>query len=133
VNYHEPDLPAPSATDLAPPTSLKGVGRQEWMRLAQSLSVAGVLTAADRSAFLDYCLALSDLRRYEAKARRAGLELSIAKGYANQIVKLRTQVTALRSHLGLTPSSRAAVKAKRAQTPQDTDRERFFGSGQRGA
>ena len=125
VNYDEPVLPAPPS--LTPPADLKGAGRTEWLRLGDSLRVAGVLTEADRSAFADYCYALSDLRRYEAKARRVGLELAIAKGYANQVRHLRAQVSMLRSHLGLTPSSRTSVKASRAQTPQDADREKFFG------
>ena len=131
VNFDEPQLPAPST--LEPPAWLAGAGLQEWRRLAEPLKAAGVLTEGDRGAFTDYCGALSDLRRYEAKAKRVGLELAIAKGFAGMVLKLRAQVTQLRAHLGLSPSSRASVKAARARTSQDTDRERFFGSGRRGA
>lgn len=130
LNREEPRLPALATLD--PPAWLTGAGLQEWRRLAEPLKVAGVLTEGDRGAFTDYCQALSDLRRYEAKAKRVGLELAIAKGYAGMTLKLRAQVKVLRAELGLSPSSRASVKATRARTPQDADREKFFGSA-RGA
>jgi P27 family predicted phage terminase small subunit len=115
VNRAEPDLPAPRT--LAPPAGLTGAGLKEWQRLAATLRDAGVLTDADLTAFEDYCRALSDLRRYEAKAARVGVELSLAKGYAGAVLKLRGQVAQLRGHLGLTPVSRFSVKArKRAPT-----------------
>lgn len=109
INFAEPKIAAPKS--MQPPSGLHGAGLREWTRLAQLLVDAGVLRATDLAAFEDYCRALSDLRRYEAKAARAGLELSIAKGFASQVLKLRGQVAQLRNAIGLTPTSRTGVKA----------------------
>ena len=111
TNPNEPDFPP--ACELRPPAGLTGPGLHEWKRLAALLTESGVLTDADVSCFEDYCRALSSLRAYEQKAKRAGLDVAITKGYQNAIVKLRSQVTQLRSHLGLTPSSRSSVKTVR--------------------
>jgi P27 family predicted phage terminase small subunit len=108
VNRDEPDLPAAKATP--PPASLKGEGRREWLRLAPQLLQRGLLREADLSCFEDYCRALSDLRAYEHKARKVGLERAIAAGFQGMTVKLRAQVASLRNHLGLTPVSRASVR-----------------------
>lgn len=109
VNYNAPQFPG--VTDLKPPLGLHGAGRLEWLRLVPVLIESGVLTVGDIAVLEDYCRALSDLRRYEAKAARAGADVAIAKGYANQVVKLRAQANHLRTHLGLTPVSRRSVKA----------------------
>jgi P27 family predicted phage terminase small subunit len=109
VNYAEPQLDGPSS--LQPPAGLKGAGLTEWTRQIAHLSERGVLTTADLTAFEDYCRALTELRRYEAKARAAGLELAIAKGFQGMVIKLRAQVNQLRQQCGLTPSSRSGVKA----------------------
>ena len=108
VNHAEPTLPPPST--LSPPPTLKGAGLREWLRLVGSLSTAGVLTDGDMSLFEDFCRALSDLRRCEAKAARLGLERAIATGVQGTAIKLRAQVTQLRAHLGLTPSSRSGIR-----------------------
>jgi len=114
VNYAEPELPAPGVMD--PPAGLTGAGRAEWLRLLPVLIDAGVVTDGDLGHFGDYCKAMSDLHRFETKAAKVGIEKAIAKGFANQILKLRTQLVSLRAHLGLTPSSRTGVHAKRKPT-----------------
>lgn len=106
----EPQLPEPKSH--RPPAGLTGPGRSEWLRLVRVLAERGILTEADLAAFEDYCRALSHLRSYEAKAKGVGLELAIAKGYAGMVVKLRAQVSQLRAQVGLSPSSRSAVKAR---------------------
>jgi len=110
VNYQEPALPT---VDQAPepPAGLASVGKAEWKALARHLTKAGVLTLADLTALENYCRSLSDLRRYEASAKRAGPELAIAKGYQGMVVKLRAQCSQLAQQFGLTPSSRSTVKA----------------------
>ena len=77
--------------------------------------------------FENYCRGLTDLRRYEIRARKAGPELAIAKGYAGMVVKLRAQVTQLQAQLGLTPSSRSGVKVTKPKDRADKLREEFFG------
>jgi len=126
VNYSEPALPLPASDE--PPADLTGEGLDEWRRLIGPLTTAGVLRDADLGSFTDYCFALSDLRRYETEARRLGLKEAIAQGIQNQTVKLRAQVSTLRSHLGLTPSSRAGVHAVKVKRPVDERQLRFFGS-----
>lgn len=123
INLDEPDLPQPTASSKRRPADLKGVGRREWDRLIVTLIDRGVLTEADLTAFADYCYALSDLRRYEQLARRVGAEKAILKGFANMCVKLRGQTNQLRAHLGLTPTSRASVRATKGR--RSTSLERF--------
>jgi P27 family predicted phage terminase small subunit len=113
VNYEEPALPAPAS--LEPPDGLDGAGLVEWTRLAPALRDSGVLLESDLVAFEDYCRCLTLLRQYEAKAKKAGPELAIAKGYAGMAFKLRGQLDKLRAGLGLTPASRSGVKAKPKQ------------------
>lgn len=126
VNYEEPQLPAVQAAALAPPTGLEGAGLAEWQRVAPLLSTAGVLKDTDLVALEDYCRTLTELRRFEGKARKAGPELSIAKGYAGMAIKLRAQANTLRRELGLTPSSRAGVKGSQPQEEKDAKVARYL-------
>jgi P27 family predicted phage terminase small subunit len=134
TNPDEPQLPEPTSAAQRPPATLTGEGRREWQRLIATLIARGVLTDADLAGFQDYCLALSDLRRYELKAKRAGAESAIQKGLAGMVVKLRAQVSMLRGHLGLSPSSRTAVHAVRGRPSTKLEgfhkrqnAQRFFG------
>jgi P27 family predicted phage terminase small subunit len=119
VNYHEPVLDAPESHEA--PSGLEGAGLEEWKGQIDHLSDRGVLTSADLTAFEDYCRALTELRRFEAKAKDAGEELAIAKGYQGMVVKLRAQVNQLRQQCGLTPSSRSGVKASKSKDPAVKD------------
>ncbi len=109
VNYDEPSIPAAPA-GCPPPGGLDGAGLAEWRRIADMLTEAGALRESDLVALEDYCRALSELRRFEACARKAGPELAIAKGYQGVAIKLRAQANTLRRELGLTPSSRGTVR-----------------------
>src|SRR5688572_5662409 len=79
LNHDEPQMERPES--LRAPSGLKGAGLREWQDQAQQLADRGVLTDADLTAFEDYCRALTELRNYEAKAKKVGLELAIAKGF----------------------------------------------------
>ena len=115
VNYAEPQMERPES--LRAPAGLRGAGLQEWRSQAKQLADRGVLTDADLSAFEDYCRALSELRAYEAAARRAGCEAAQLKGYSGMVLKLRRQVNQLRQQCGLTPASRTNVRAKSGSNP----------------
>lgn len=131
VNYDEPQIDAPESYE--PPKGLEGAGLEEWQDQIAVLSERGVLTSADLTGFEDYCRCLSELRRFEAKAKEAGEELSIAKGYQGMVVKLRAQVNQLRQQCGLTPSSRSSVKAaKRKDTAAKDPAARYLSALQGG-
>lgn len=126
LNDEEPELEAPLAD--APPR-LKGRAKQEWERLVKELITKGVLTVGDIHAFEQYCTLVGEVEEYEKLIRRVGREEAHRLGYANYLLRLRTQVLQQASHLGLTPSSRSGVKVVKPQTMQEaiTKRERFFG------
>lgn len=126
VNYEEPVFDGPASPD--PPNDLTGAGRKEWREQIGRLTTQGVVTAADLRALEDYCRALTELRRFEAAAKKAGPELAIAKGFQGMVVKLRAQCNQLRQQLGLTPSSRRSIRA----TPASTDPDEMFFGGPRG-
>ena len=118
VNYDAPQLRPPDS--VAPPRGLDGAGLTEWNRHAPQLVESGVLTGPDLGAFEDYCRALSELRRFEARAKRVGTELAITKGIQGAVIKLRQQVNQLRQQCGLTPSSRSAVRAASPRKPSSS-------------
>jgi len=124
VNYLEPELDPPQS--VTPPAGLAGAGLHEWKRLAPELLERGVLRAADLTAFEDYCRALSDLRRFEQKARQAGPELSLVKKFAATVIKLRQQCNQLRQQCGLTPASRPTVKVAKGQSPAAASLDRYL-------
>lgn len=133
LNNAEPDLPAPKG--VAPPKGMKGRARTEWIRLAADLVSRGVLTVGDMHAFEEYCTLVGEVDHYEKEMvhnRTAAHTL----GYANYLLKLRTQLRQQAAHLGLTPSSRSGVKAVKVVATKSaaaTKRERFFGTGDRPA
>jgi P27 family predicted phage terminase small subunit len=126
TNPERPELPPVPASGLVAPAGLVGAGLAEWVRLAGPLAEAGVLQTSDLVALENYCRTLTDLRQYERKAKRAGCELAIAKGYANQTIKLRTQVNILARELGLTPSSRSMLKVAPKKAAQEGPKEAYL-------
>ena len=115
-------MPPAAPGDLDPPAGLTGSGLAEWNRVAADLDDSGAIKRTDLMALENYCRALMGLRLYEGRAKRCGAELAIAKGFANQVIKLRSQVNTLARELGLTPSSRAAIKVaprKTEESPKD--------------
>jgi P27 family predicted phage terminase small subunit len=111
---------------------LVGRAKTEWVRLADELIAKGVLTIGDMHAFEQYCRLVGEVDSYEAQVKKVGLADAHKLGYANYLLKLRTQLRQQAAHLGLTPSSRSGVKAAKVvptQSAAATKRERFFGKG----
>ena len=79
--------------------------------------------------FQDYCERVSRLEAYRSKERAAGPELAIAKGFTGAVLKIEASIDRLRDRLGLTPSSRSSVKAKK---PPSTKLQRFMEASGRG-
>jgi P27 family predicted phage terminase small subunit len=83
---------------------------KEWQRIGGMLKDSGILRQTDLVVFEDYCRTLTDLRTYECTANAAGAEERIEKGFLGAVVKLRAQLNQLRRELGLSPSSRSALR-----------------------
>jgi P27 family predicted phage terminase small subunit len=126
LNTEEPEL---TPATRKPPAGMKGRAKAEWTRLVDELITKGVLTVGDMHAFEEYCTLVGEVDHYEKEMvhnRTAAHTL----GYANYLLKLRTQLRQQAAHLGLTPSSRSGVKAvKVAADPAKAKRDRFFGTG----
>lgn len=127
LNHAEPELAAATRTV---PSGLKGRARKEWTRLADELISKGVLTVGDMHAFEEYCTLVGEVDSYEKLIRRVGRETAHRLGYANYLLKLRTQLRQQAAHLGLTPSSRSGVKAVKVATKDAAaaKREKYFGT-----
>jgi P27 family predicted phage terminase small subunit len=125
------DEPVLAAASRAVPAGLKGRARREWTRLVDELVSKGVLTVGDMHAFEEYCTLVGEVDSYEKMIRRVGRETAHRLGYANYLLKLRTQLRQQAAHVGLTPSSRSGIKAVKvvAKDAAATKRERFFGGG----
>jgi P27 family predicted phage terminase small subunit len=129
LNQDEPQLAAPASKV---PVGLKGRAKAEWSRLVDELISKGVLTVGDMHAFEEYCTLVGEVDSYEKLIRKVGRETAHRLGYANYLLKLRTQLRQQAAHLGLTPSSRSGVKAVKSvpvKSAAATKRERFFGTG----
>lgn len=127
LNHDEPDL---AAATHAVPAGMTGRAKKEWVRLVDELITKGVLTIGDMHAFEEYCRLVGEVDTYEKLITRVGRPESHRLGYANYLLKLRTQLRQQAAHLGLTPSSRSGVKVVKvvvAKSAAATKRERFFG------
>ena len=125
LNRDEPEL-APASRRV--PKGVTGRAKEEWHRLVDELIAKGVLTVGDMHAFEEYCRLVGDVDEYERLIKRKGREDSHKLGYANYLLRLRTQLRQQAAHLGLTPSSRSGVKAvKPTANSTDHKRRRFFG------
>lgn len=130
LNHEEPEL-APATH--AVPSGLKGRARKEWVRLAEELITKGVLTIGDMHAFEEYCTLVGEVDTYEKLIRRVGRAEAHRLGYANYLLKLRTQLRQQAAHVGLTPSSRSGIKAVKTTVDAAAARKaRFFGTGKTG-
>lgn len=128
LNLDEPQLEAPSVASRKPPASLTGRAKKEWVRLADELISKGLLTVGDLTTFEQYCRLVGDVDAYEMLIKRTGRARSHELGYANYLLKLRTQLRQQAAHMGLTPSSRSGVKpVKSGANIIDAKRTRFFG------
>ena len=124
INHEEPQLPV---ADLTPPKGLDGRALEEWQALGPTLKESGVLTVADLRCFEIYCRSVADEERYTKLAGRVEPEEALKLGYAAQLLKVRGQLKQYLEILGLTPTSRSGVKAKKPVDTADERRRRFFG------
>lgn len=129
LNEDEPQLGAPPL--IAAPARLTGRAKVEWERLVVELVTKGVLTVGDIHTFEQYCYLVGEVEEYDDLIKKEGREEAHRLGYANYVLRLRTQLLSVAAHLGLTPSSRSAVKVAKPQTIEEAHRkrERFFGKG----
>lgn len=105
----------------SPPACLDAVGKAEWRRVSKLMTVAGVLTQADRSVLTLYCSAWSRWIVARKKLEVEGEVYTTEKGYqcpspyvgiANQA---EATVAKLGASLGLDPSSRSRLTATPAK------------------
>lgn len=120
------DTPELEALAVAPPKDLKGLALAEWVRLAGDLIAAGVLSKADMGAFKTYCKLAAEIDSVEKKIKRVGFEDAMAKGYNNYLLRTRAQYLLAASKLGLTPTTRHAVKKIKGKKQTAQGRSRFF-------
>lgn len=126
TNPAEPKLAPP--VSLEPPKRLTGAGQAAWLKHAQPLTDAGVLTDHDLDALESYCSTLTAIERFETEARSMGPTMAIRCGVQGMVLRLQTLANQLRVQLGLTPSSRTQVRATKVMSTADRKmRERFFG------
>lgn len=127
------DEPELTAASIAPPNGLPAVAKKEWIRLAKELVDAGVLAIGDMELFKQYCLLVAEIDQYMKLCKRVGLENSHKLGYRNYLVKSRAQLVLVSSRLGLTPTTRNAVKKIKGKKQTETGRSRFFGERKQGS
>jgi phage terminase small subunit len=100
LNDAEPEL-APATTKA--PKGLTGRAKAEWNRLADELVTKGVLTIGDMHAFEEYCRLVGEVDAYEKYITQGGRPEAHKLGYANYLLKLRTQLRQQAAHLGPHP------------------------------
>jgi P27 family predicted phage terminase small subunit len=123
LNHDEPEF-EPLGNE--PPADLKDRARQEWERLAAGLSAAGVLTVADLSCFETYCRLVAEEAFYQGKSAKHDDDATQKLKYDSHLLKVRAQKKLYMAELGLTPSSRSGVKARKPVDPADEKRKRFL-------
>lgn len=124
INQDEPELTAAKAK---PPKGLPAAARREWIRLADELVNAGVLTVGDLAVFEQYCRVLADVDKVQKIVQRSGWVDAKKLGYVRDLKDLRAQVKQFAAELGLTPTSRSGVKKIKGKKATDEKRSRFFG------
>lgn len=110
---------------VAPPASVKGFALELWNRLAPTLILAKLLSAADVPAFARYCRLSARWEQAErtiedegltyesesahGKLKRAHPAAMLSMRYSRELLSLETQ-------FGLLPAERQRIMANRAQT-----------------
>lgn len=128
INDAEPDYQKPVDLDidygqgdvLAAPEDLGDAGRTEWERICPMLIEYGVLRKADLTVFHKYCQVLDDCYLQERLLKAAEKALIFFDdeevGRILSVQRTLNSVRVLLRHyaqeLGLTPASRAGIKAK---------------------
>jgi P27 family predicted phage terminase small subunit len=115
--------PRPSDRPVVAPAWLVGYALEVWERLADELVRLGVLKWTDADAFAAYCTAVARLRDATETLAREGLTIPTKSGIAKHPAataanEATSQIRALGTHFGLTPSGRAQL---RTEQPEDAD------------
>jgi len=121
--------PQPGALpSLEPPLFLDPQAKTEWQRLAPMLSRLGVLTETDGDALAAYCEAWVTWKEATAKVRqfgmvvkrnKSGVDVPVISPYVKVAHHAMAQMRAFLVEFGMTPSSRARI---RATAPTETPR-----------
>lgn len=123
INSREPKLPV---VDLEMPAELQDqAAKDEWTRIVPVLREMRVLTQADRSVLMGYCIAygiasearlqLGDLKRMSEQSSgrtMARAEMRILQEALDLMLRFARE-------LGLSPSSRSKVQAQEPNTKDD--------------
>jgi P27 family predicted phage terminase small subunit len=98
------------------PKWMDGFARTEWKRIHPQLKANKMITKADRSALVGYCLAFSLARRaHEYLLGEESLHVETAQGGQKQRPEVATLLSALDScrkfmiEFGMTPAARARI------------------------
>uniref|UniRef100_A0A6M3K3R3 Putative terminase n=1 Tax=viral metagenome TaxID=1070528 RepID=A0A6M3K3R3_9ZZZZ len=119
-----------------PPRYLDRYGKNEWRRVAGQLLKAGLLTKVDRSALSAYCACYSTWLNAQDQIKKHGVLVKAPSGFPMQSPYLAISNKALEQMLkflvefGMTPSSRARVKADKPEEKKDPLAE-FQAAGKR--
>ena len=98
------------------PRELKGHARREWKRLHRVLGKLRLITPADRSALMGYCLAFGRMVDAEKEVAERGMIVTTKAGniiqnpYLSVANKAMEQMRRFIADLGLSPTSRAGLK-----------------------
>lgn len=119
-----PNEPKPAGWVGDPPTDVVGEGLTEWRRLQPILEGLGLLTSADRSAFVNYCRAWGRMLEAESQLAKLGLVVKAPSGYPLPNPYLSIQNKAYRQcfdfwlQYGMTPAARTRIQAEPAPGAQ---------------
>lgn len=115
LNANEPRF---NSDDVAePPAWMMEGGQAEWRRIAPALIRQGVLTGADKGAFIGYCEAYGQVEEATKKLKAEGFTVTSKEGgdRSNSWVRIRNQgLDQLRrwaAAFGLDPSMRSKIVA----------------------
>ena len=126
------DEPQPTPNVPTKPRWLGGEAAREWQRIAGELADLGLLTRIDRAALVLYCQAWADYVQAKGKAAEKGPVVKSPTGspihnpWHSIANKAFDQLRQMLSEFGLTPASRASVKAVAPREADTTGAGRFF-------
>lgn len=123
----------PPADAIRPPRWLSKAARREWRRVVKTLDGLGILTNADVDTLAAYCDAVVKCADASAMIERDGAVIETERGLQQHpavlVYQKFEQIRArCAAQLGLEPSARAALAAKRAKEgsrPRDRFEELF--------
>lgn len=126
--------PKPAVDLPTCPNHLKGVARQEWLRITKELKGLGMISKLDRAALAVCCTAYADYVKACNKLTKEGEVIISDKGglYQNPWVAIKKrsmdQIIKFYAEFGMTPSSRTRVQVN---TPSEEEEMAGFLFGNR--